>query len=225
MKFFFLLLLLAGMLWGGSASDKQKLLDSVDLSKFHKFDVSPDYYNGVLWRWYTDVKVTPDDLSKKIQYSSVYIFYTSKIKSKKDVLKAGLVTAYFPGEGAEECAIGIGGMLAEDHKFMWPILTGYNELDVRKYPVEEANIKGFFLVYAPKYKTGFIERGICLPTDMVKDLIINSSKFHGDTLDQKRFFERFGQYGLKPEITFEEIEKNIKNFHIFPIEKFPIDEN
>lgn len=221
MKFFFLLLLLVDMLWGGSASDKQKLLDSVDLSKFHKFDVSSDYYNGVLWRWYTDVKVTPNELSKKIQYSSVYIFYTGKIKSKKHLLKVGLVTAYFPGEGAEECAIGIGSVLAEDHKFERQNLTGYNELD----DLSEDTLRGILLVYAPKYKTGFIERGICLPTDMVKDLIINSSKFHGDTLDQKRFFERFGQYGLKPEITFEEIEKNIKNFHVFPIEKFPLDEN
>lgn len=208
-------------LWGGDGRDaKFKIIDSLGLSKFHKFDVSPNYYNGVLWRWYTDVKVPDNDPSNVIYYSQVFIIYTGKIKDKNDVLKARLITADIEDyqRGTAECSTGVGGELAEDYKFMWPILTGYNQLK----DTDDANIRGIFLVYAPKYKTGFIERAVCLPTDMVKDL---TTKKFDNIIDQKRFFERFGQYGLKPEITFDEIEKNIKDFHVFPIEKFPIDEN
>lgn len=226
MKKLILSLLFVGTLWSDTIDERMKVINSVNLSKFHKFDVSPDYYNGVLWPWTYPLIIPENNPSKENYYSSIAIFYTGEIKNKQNVLRARLVTISLNDyeRGAESCAQEIGGILAEDHKFNWPRLTGYNQLK----KTDEAKSRGLLLVYAPKYKTGFIERAICLPTDQLTDL--SNSKvlkglYNDGIVDQKRFFEQFEQYGLKPEITFDEIEKNIKDFHVFPIEKFPIDEN
>lgn len=224
MKKLILSLMLVGALWSDSTDEKMKIIMSVDLSKINKLHLSPNHYNRMSSSWLLPPSVSNDDPSESLYYSPVFLFYTGKIKYKNEKLKIALITTYINEDmkGSKECANNAGGELDDDSKFQWERIFGHSSNNYQSD--SKYTERGLSMVYAPKYKTGFIERAICLPTGMVKDLIIDSSRFSGDTIDQKSFFERFGKYGLKTEITFEEIEKNINHFYVFPIEKFPINE-